>query len=76
MNRAIQMVINTPAGKMSEHDDSYIRKMAIRYKIPYITTMTAALAAANGIAAYRQSGAAVNSLQSYHARVSADLVEA
>ena len=36
------------------YDDSYIRKAAIKYNVPYITTLTAALAAAKGIAAYRE----------------------
>jgi carbamoyl-phosphate synthase large subunit len=69
VNRKINLVINTPAGKESEHDDSYIRKAAIRHKVPYITTMTAALAAANGIAAYRDCAADVKSLQAYHAQI-------
>lgn len=68
-NKAIQLVINTPAGKLSEHDDSYIRKLAIRYKVPYITTITAAMAAANGIAAFVESRTDVRSLQSYHAHL-------
>ncbi len=38
-NGDIQLVINTPSGKMGIHDDSYIRKAAIRHKIPYITTL-------------------------------------
>ncbi len=38
-NKEIQLVINTPSGKLSKHDDSYIRKSAIKYKIPYITTL-------------------------------------
>ncbi len=42
-NNEIQLVINTPSGKLSKHDDSYIRKAAIKYKIPYITTLAAAL---------------------------------
>ena len=40
-NGEIQLVINTPIGKLSSHDDSYIRKAAIKYKVPYITTMAA-----------------------------------
>ena len=52
-NSEIQLVINTPSGKRGKNDDSYIRKTAIRYKVPYITTIAAA-AAAKGIAAYRQ----------------------
>jgi carbamoyl-phosphate synthase large subunit len=68
-NKEIQLVINTAAGKQSQFDDSYIRKAAIRFKIPYITTMTAALASARGIAAHIQAGTTtsmVKSLQAYH----------
>jgi carbamoyl-phosphate synthase large subunit len=65
-NKEIQLVINTPSGKLSIYDDSYIRKTAIKYKIPYITTLAAAIAAAKGIAAYRQGKGSVRSLQSYH----------
>jgi len=68
-NKEIQLVINTPAGKMSRYDDSYIRKAAIKYKVPYITTLTAAIAAAKGIAAYREGKSDVRSLQSYHADI-------
>ena len=66
-NGAIQIVVNTPRGKTSKTDDSYIRKAAIRYKVPYVTTVAAALAAARGIEACRNSPAEVKSLQRYHA---------
>jgi carbamoyl-phosphate synthase large subunit len=66
-NREIQLVINTPIGKLSTYDDSYIRKAAIKYKVPYITTLAAALAAARGIEAHRRGHSTVRSLQSYHA---------
>ncbi len=69
-NKEIQLVINTPSGKLSIYDDSYIRKAAIKYKIPYITTLAAAIAAAKGIAAYRQGKGSVRSLQSYHRDIS------
>ena len=49
-NGDLQLVVNSPVGKDSIHDDSYLRKSAIKYKIPYITTMAAAKAAAEGIA--------------------------
>ena len=65
-NKEIQLVINTPSGKLSKYDDSYIRKTAIKFKIPYITTLAAAIAAAKGIDAYRQGKGCVRSLQSYH----------
>jgi len=69
MNREIQLVINTPSGKLSKYDDSYIRKAAIKYKVAYITTLAAAAAAAKGIAAYRNGKLEVKSLQSYHADI-------
>ena len=66
-NNQIQLVINTPSGKESQEDDSYIRKAAIRFKVPYITTSAAALAAAKGIAARRENQVhTVRSLQEYH----------
>jgi carbamoyl-phosphate synthase large subunit len=65
-NAEIQLVVNTPSGKLSKHDDSYIRKAAIKYKVPYITTTAAAVAAAKGIAACRRGHGQVKSLQSYH----------
>jgi carbamoyl-phosphate synthase large subunit len=68
-NKEIQLVINTPSGKLSKYDDSYIRKTAIKFKIPYITTLAAAIAAAKGIEAYRQGKGCVRSLQSYHADI-------
>ncbi len=68
-NNEIQLIINTPAGRVSKYDDSYIRKAAIKYKIPYITTTAAAAAAAKGIAARRNGSAPVRSLQSYHSGI-------
>ncbi len=68
-NGEVQLVINTPIGKRSAIDDSYIRKSAIKYKLPYITTTAAALAAVKGIAAYRREGYQVKSLQEYHADI-------
>jgi carbamoyl-phosphate synthase large subunit len=65
-NNEIQLVINTPSGKLSKHDDSYIRKAAIRHKVPYITTLAAALAASRGIERNRRGHGSVRSLQSYH----------
>ncbi len=65
-NKEIQLVINTPSGKLSRYDDSYIRKAAIRYRVPYITTLAAARAAVKGITAYREGKEEVKSLRSYH----------
>ncbi len=68
-NREIHLVINTPAGKLSKYDDSYIRKAAIKYKVPYITSLTAAMAAAKGISAYQKGASELKSLQEYHAAI-------
>jgi carbamoyl-phosphate synthase large subunit len=68
-NGEIDLVINTPSGKLSAYDDSYIRKAAIKYKVPYITTLAAAIAAARGISACRAGHGTVRSLQNYHAGI-------
>jgi carbamoyl-phosphate synthase large subunit len=68
-NGEIQLVVNTPIGKASQYDDSYIRKAAIKYRVPYITTIAAASAAANGIAAYSRGKSGVKSIQEYHADI-------
>jgi carbamoyl-phosphate synthase large subunit len=66
MNGQIQLVINTPSGGRSLVDDSYIRKAAIKYRVPYITTLAAASASAKGIEADQKGHGVVRSLQSYH----------
>jgi carbamoyl-phosphate synthase large subunit len=68
-NGEIQLVINTPSGKRSKRDDSYIRKSAVEKKVPYMTTLAAGLAAAKGIAAFRKGRGQVKSLQEYHAGI-------
>jgi len=66
-NREIHLIINTPIGRTSVHDDSYIRILATQYKIPYVTTMAAARATVDGIAAVKKNEAKPLSLQEYHA---------
>jgi carbamoyl-phosphate synthase large subunit len=68
-NKEIQLVINTPAGRQSQADDSYIRKAAIRCKVPYITTLAAAIASVKGIAGSRGTRSGVKSLQAYHQEI-------
>ena len=69
-NGEIQLIINTPAGKTSVHDDSYIRKAAIKHRVPYITTMAAAKASAEGIKAIKKNTHfGVKSLQAHHADI-------
>lgn len=68
----IAMVINTPSTSTeSAADDSYIRKTAIKAHIPYMTTMAAALASAQGIKAVKETDKpSVMSLQEIHAHIS------
>jgi carbamoyl-phosphate synthase large subunit len=68
-NGQIHLLVNTPTGKKGAADSSNIRKSAIKYKIPYITTTAAAIAAAKGIAAIREGEAKVRSLQNYHGEI-------
>ncbi|MFA5005356.1 MAG: carbamoyl-phosphate synthase large subunit, partial [Candidatus Omnitrophota bacterium] len=66
-NREISLIINTPVGRMSVYDDSYIRMLAIQYKIPYVTTMAAARATVAGIDSIKSKQSQPKSLQEYHA---------
>ena len=67
MNGKIDLIINTPAGEEAKIDDSYLRKDAIRKKIPYITTMAAAHATVSGIRSIKMPGSGrVKSLQELH----------
>jgi len=68
-NETINLLVNTPSGRKSAQDSSNIRKAAIKYKVPYITTTAAAVAAAKGIAARRDGVPQVRSLQEYHAEM-------
>ncbi len=68
-NGEIDLVVNTPAGRLSEYDDSYIRKNAIKYKIPYITTTSAALSSTQGIRERQNGEYKVKSLQDYHSEI-------
>ncbi|MDD3179898.1 MAG: carbamoyl-phosphate synthase large subunit [Opitutaceae bacterium] len=68
-SREIALIINTPVGRAEKSDNAYIRKAAIKYKVPYITTTAAARAAVVGIAEYRTGRAGVKSLQEYHADI-------
>jgi len=65
-NNEIQLVINTPVGRMSKFDDSYIRIKAIQHKIPYITTLAGAFASVEAIEAMSRGGITVTCLQEYY----------
>ncbi len=68
-NKEINLIINTPIGKESRHDDSYIRKAAIKHRISYITTPAAAQAATEGIKAHLKDKGVIKSLQEYHKEI-------
>ena len=64
------MIINSPVGKDSVNDDSYLRKAAIKAKVPYMTTIAAAKASAEGIHYAKQHGnSEVKSLQELHSEI-------
>jgi carbamoyl-phosphate synthase large subunit len=68
-NKEIRLIINTPSSRISEFDDISICMLAVRNKVPYITTMTAAYASAKGIEAYIKNNFPLSmkrSLQEYH----------
>ncbi|MBL7072111.1 MAG: carbamoyl-phosphate synthase large subunit [Candidatus Omnitrophica bacterium] len=65
-NKDIHLIVNTPIGRASKYDDSYIRMRAIQYKIPYITSMAAAEASVEGIKAAQKSKIVAKSLQDYY----------
>ena len=71
-NREVKLIINTPSGRRDARaDDCRIRQAAIKYKVPYLTTLAAAKAAAEGIKAAREGKGEVRSLQSYHVSIGA-----
>jgi len=63
LNKEIHLIINTPIGKLGQFDDSYIRKAAVKYKIPYMTTTAAANACVKGIFERRKHSITVKSIQ-------------
>ena len=69
-NGDIDLIINSPVGEDSKHDDSYLRKAAIKAKVPYMTTIAAAKATAEGILQVQKKGnGEVHAVQTLHARI-------
>ena len=69
-NGDIQLVVNSPVGKDSQTDDSYLRKAAIKAGVPYITTMAGAMATADGIHKVKKGiDNQVKSLQELHSEI-------
>jgi carbamoyl-phosphate synthase large subunit len=70
-NQEIGMIINTPAGKTSKDDSYTIRQAAVRYHVPYVTTVQAAKAAIRGLLAVKQKrDISIRPIQEYHKEVS------
>jgi carbamoyl-phosphate synthase large subunit len=69
-NKEIALIINTPLGKISVFDEIAIRRAAVDYRVPYITTVAGAQATVNALEAIKTSDLAVKSLQEYHADIS------
>ena len=69
-NEDIDLIVNSPVGKDSVHDDSYLRKAAIKARVPYVTTVAAARATVKGILYAQKNGDAdVKSLQQLHSEI-------
>lgn len=69
-NGDIQLVVNSPVGKDSQTDDSYLRKAAIKAGVPYITTMAGAMATADGIHRVKKGiDNEIKSLQELHSEI-------
>lgn len=72
-NGDIQLIVNSPVGKDSIHDDSYLRKAAIKHRVPYMTTIAAGKAAAEGIRQLVERGSSeIHSLQEWHGQIGAN----
>lgn len=66
-NGEVQLIINSPIGRGAVHDDGYLRRAAIKARIPYITTVAAGKAAAEGIHEMKIHGSSnIRPLQEYH----------
>ena len=69
-NNDVDMIVNSPSGKESANDDSYLRKAAIKAKIPYVTTIAAARATIKGILYIQKNGDCdVKSIQQLHSEI-------
>ncbi|HEV8197204.1 MAG TPA: carbamoyl-phosphate synthase large subunit [Gemmatimonadales bacterium] len=72
----IHLLINTPLGKLTQHDDYVLRQAALQHRVPYTTTMSAANAACDAIIALKSRVGEVKSLQEWHALARSQMVPA
>jgi carbamoyl-phosphate synthase large subunit len=70
-SKEVHLIINTPLGRISFYDERSIRRAAIQYSVPCVTTMTGAVATVAAIRALRDEELQVRSLQDYHAQAAA-----
>ena len=71
VNSKVDLVVNTPLGRESFFDDRAVRRAAMMYEVPCITTLTGAAAAVSAIRAMREQGVDVRALQDYYAGIAA-----
>ncbi|MDX2060717.1 MAG: carbamoyl-phosphate synthase large subunit, partial [Gemmatimonadales bacterium] len=71
----VQLLINTPLGKLTQRDDYILRRAALQHRVPYTTTMTAAAAACDAIIALRSRTGEVRPLQEWHEMTRAFMTE-
>jgi len=69
INRQIDLIINTPSGKRGKTEGFIIRRAAVDYGVPYITTVAGAIAAVRGIEAIKKAEMTIKSIQEYHKEV-------
>ena len=63
----VQLVINTPIGRQAAHDDRYLRRAALDYSVPTVTTLAGARSAVEGIEALQSKSIEIHALQDVHA---------
>jgi carbamoyl-phosphate synthase large subunit len=73
---AVQLLVNTPLGKLTQRDDYLMRRAAIHHRVPYITTMSAASAACDAVLALKSRDGSVRCLQEWYRLAHALLGEA
>jgi carbamoyl-phosphate synthase large subunit len=64
--KEVDLIINTPRSKQTVKDGYHIRRAAVDFSVPYITTIQAALAAADAIEAMKNGKITIKSLSEYH----------
>jgi len=73
-SKQIDLIVNTPLGRDSFYDEKAIRRAAVQYRVPCITTLTGARAAVDAIAALQKERLEIGTLQEYHAAFEASKI--